>query len=420
MLYLLQKSAMIERKKYLDKIEDAFIVLPIVVLIGARQVGKTSLMKMFRIKTSKHFMNGQDPETADLFHKLSTIEAYLKVQLNEQLEGYLLLDEFQYIHGISTMMKLLTDKYDQLKILCTGSSSLDILKNVEESLAGRVRIIEVLSLSFEEYLLFKDDKLHKLFTNLSQDTESTSLTMPIETALDEYIMFGGLPRAALISNPDSKIEILDDIYKTYLLKDVRSYIANEHFVAFNKLLRILSAQIGNLVNISELSRSTGLTFKSCESYLELLEQMYIIKLIEPYYVNRSKVIVKMKKVYFCDLGLRNCIESNFNEPNLRPDNGALFENFVMLELWRGKKAAGSLQFFRTADGSEVDFVINQLNDRLALECKFKRLEKPIGNVALNNFCDQEGIQKRYLVNRNLNDKNKGVKYIQGFLVDKIF
>lgn len=98
----------------------------------------------------------------------------------------------------------------------------------------------------------------------------------------------------------------------------------------------------------------------------------------------------------------------------------MFENFVMLELWRGKKTGGSLQFYRTADGTEVDFVMNQLHDRLAVECKYKRLGKPTSNIALNNFCEKEGIQKRYLANQNLNYVYKGVSFIQGFLIRKIF
>ena len=138
-------------------------MLPIAVLIGARQVGKTSIMKMYPTEGFRNtlFLNGQDAEVAERFQKLSTIEQYLRVYLNEDLEGLLMIDEFQFVNGISTMLKLLTDKHERLKILCSGSSSLDILKNVEESLAGRVRVIEVLSLSFSEYLLFRDENLFR-------------------------------------------------------------------------------------------------------------------------------------------------------------------------------------------------------------------------------------------------------------------
>jgi len=410
---------MIKRDYYLDKIVSGFMQVPIIALIGARQVGKSTLMKIFSVDKKTVFLNGQDAEVAALFRQLSVIESYLKTYLNEELDGFLLVDEFQYIDGVSTMLKLLTDKNEKLKVLCSGSSSLNILQKVEESLAGRIRIIEVSSLSFTEYLLFNDEKLYSLYQNIDKNTESSALTAPIERLFSEYLIYGGFPRAALTKNREEKIEILNDIYRTYLMHDVRSYIKNEHSVGFNKLLRMLASQIGNLININELSRESGLPYKVCEDYLYLLDQMYIIKLLEPYFVNKRKVIGKMKKVYFCDLGLRNIIERNFNEIEFRLDNGAIFENSVMLSLWRTKGAGGELQFFRTADGTEVDFVLSQLTDKTALECKCKKMDKPINIQSFNNFCADEKITRKYIVNLNLNVSHNGSHFIQGFLTDKI-
>ena len=410
---------MIKREKYLIKISSAFQTVPIVVLIGARQVGKTSLMKSIETDAKSLFLNGQDPEVAGLFEKLSTLETYLKVYLEPNLDALLLIDEFQFIHGVSTMLKLLTDKYPDLKILCSGSSSIDILQKVEESLAGRVRTIEVLSLSFEEYLLFQDEKIFNLYNSLDINTQNSALTTSIENLYQEYLLFGGLPRAALTQARSEKMEILNDIYKTYLLRDVRSFIANQDFVGFNKLLRILASQIGNLMNINEISRVVALPYRKCEEYISLLEQMYIIKTIEPYFTNKRKVIGKMKKVYFCDLGLRNCIEENFNDLEYRTDKGAVFENAVMLELWRNKNSGGKLQFYRTSDGVEIDFVVNKLNDIFAAECKYKMLSKPISIASFTNFCESENIQKRYIFNQNLNTEFKEFKHIQGFFAGKI-
>jgi predicted AAA+ superfamily ATPase len=410
---------MLRRETYLRKIEHGFAQVPIVVLIGARQVGKTSLMSLYSEGKKCVLLNGQDAEIAALFQKQSTIEQYLKVYLNEELDGFLLLDEFQFIGGISTSLKLLTDKYSRLKVLCSGSSSLDILQQVEESLAGRVRVIEVLSLSFAEYLLFNDAKRYELFNTFDLTTESSALTVPIEQLLYDYMIYGGLPRAALTKKQEEKIEILDDIYKTYLLKDVRNYIKNGHIVGFNKLLRLLASQIGNLLNINEMSRESGLTYKTTEEYLYLLEQMYIIKLVEPYFTNKRKVIGKMKKIYFCDLGLRNMIERNFNEIDFRADNGAIFENYVMLELWRNRGVGGELQFFRTSDGTEIDFVMKNLAGTIAVEVKFKHFVKPLTIKALTVFCKNEHIQSKYVVNKTLNATHNGTHFIQGLLAPKI-
>jgi predicted AAA+ superfamily ATPase len=412
---------LLKREFYPDRIADSFKVVPIVVLIGARQVGKTSLMRDFNesLQNTGIVLNGQDAEIAGLFQKLSVIEHYLKVYLSAELDGFLLVDEFQFIPGISTMLKLLTDKYARLKVLCSGSSSLDILKQVEESLAGRVRTIEVLPLSFSEYLLFNDEKLSRLYKTFDRDTENSALTSPMETLLAEYMVYGGLPRAALTKNTEAKIDILNDIYQTYLLKDIRTYIVQQNVVGFNKMLRLLAAQTGNLLNVNKISRECGLPYKICDEYLWILEQMGIIKLLEPYFTNKRKVIGKMKKIYFCDLGLRNMLEKNFNAIEFRSDRGALFENYVMLELWRNKGTGGELRFFRTSDGAEVDFVMNRLSGKTAVECKFKVMDKPVSLAGFNHFCEEESIQERYIVNRNLNSAYRETKFLQSFLAAKI-
>lgn len=409
---------LIIRKSYHEKIENAYRYTPIVVLIGARQVGKTSIMKSYTASESSLFLNGQDSEIAMLFEKLSTIEQYLSIHLNSELSGLLMLDEFQFIEGISTMLKLLTDKHSDLKILCSGSSSLDILQQVEESLAGRVRVIEVLSLSFAEFLLFKNPGLFKLQQSIDF-TESNALTAPLDNLLNEYLIFGGLPRVVLAENPTDKIELLNDIYQTYLMRDVRMYITNEHFVGFNKLIRLLSMQIGNLLNINELSKECRLPYKKCEEYMYLLQQMYIIRLIEPFYTNKRKSISKMTKIYFYDLGLRNIIYNSFNEPEYRVDNGSMFENYVLLELWRKRRANGTVQFFRTQNGSEVDFVTTQESEKKAIECKFKRIEKPVNFPHLSSFSTDEGIEKQFVINLRINGFHKGIQYVSGIVADRI-
>ncbi|MCD4734878.1 MAG: ATP-binding protein [Bacteroidales bacterium] len=410
---------MIKRPFYIDKIIAGFDSVPIVILIGARQVGKTSLMKMYEYEGNNLFLNGQDPETYALFQKLSQIESYLKIYLDEELQGLLLIDEFQYIPGISTMLKLLTDKHENLKVLCSGSSSLDIMQSVEESLAGRVRVVEVFSLSFNEYLLFNDKDLFRLYQSFGIETTDSSITAPLIPLLDEYLVFGGLPRAALKKGSEQKLAILDDIYKTYLLRDVRSYIRNEHFTGLHKLLRMLALQTGNLVNINELSRESGLPYRSCEEYVDLLQQMYIIKLIEPYITNKRSAIGKMKKVFFCDTGIRNIINADFGNIGFRPDRGAIFENYVLLELLRNLKPGGSIRFYRTSDGAEVDFVVNQVFARYAVECKYKKFDRPVHSRALNAFSDTEGIDNRILVNKNLNVTDRNVHFIQAYLVDRL-
>jgi len=408
-----------QRSFYTQKIEKAFHLLPIVVLIGARQVGKTSLMNMYVPAGTKVFLNGQDVEIAELFSKFSVIEQYLQIKLNTELEGYLFIDEFQFINGVATMLKLLTDKYPLLKILCSGSSSLDILQKVEESLAGRVRIIEVFSLSFVEYMQFTNSEMHELFMKYDINTPDEVVDKRILPLLNEYLVYGGFPRVALTPNNDEKIELLDDIYKTYLLRDVRNYARNQDTVGFNRLLKLLSAKIGNLININELSVNSGLPYKKCEEYIYLLEQMYIIKQVEPFSTNKRKTITKMKKLFFTDLGLRNIIYNSFSGMEIRIDNGAIFENYVFLELQKIINKAVNLNFYRTTDGSEIDFIINNFDEIIPIVVKYKKFDKFVSLKNLKAFQEVEQFSRSYIINQNFNEQKEKEQFLPGYFLSEL-
>ena len=411
---------LINRDNNIKKVLVSISKMPITVLIGARQVGKTSLMNSLNIDTSIYKIDGQSVEVNQLFNIVSDVESLLKIKLNKDLKGLFIIDEFQFIDKISTKLKLLVDNNPKLKILCSGSSSIDIIQKVEESLAGRVRVININSLSFSETILFNNKDLFDEYQKYSIDTNSVVVSPVIKQMLNDSLIFGGMPRVVLENDYDEKIHILDDIYRTYLLRDVKSYIRNKDSVGFNKMLQILALQISNLVNINDLSKNTGLTYNKCEEYLYLLEQMYIIKLVSPFDSNKKKAIKKMKKVFFLDLGLRNIIINNFNNIDLRLDNGAIFENFVYLEIIKSMKAFSYVNFYRTRDGAEVDFVINDMKKLLTFEVKYKKLIKSNYYKALQNFNKDENVAESYLVNIDYNISESNLKYIQAILLEKIF
>lgn len=411
---------MIVRDIYDKKIEEAFKVLPVVVLIGARQVGKTTLMNGYKYNKQTLFLNGQNPEIAELFSSYSIIENYLKVNLNTRLDGYLLIDEFQFIPDISTTIKLLTDENKNLKIITTGSSSLDIIQKVEESLAGRVRMINVYSLSLPEYIKFRDAELYEVYTKYDAFTKNEVIDKKIRIFESDYLIYGGLPRVVLTESPKAKIALLNDIYQTYLLRDVRAYVKNKDSVGFNKMLRLLSAQIGNILNVNTMSKITGLNYKKTQEYLYLLEQMFIIKQVEPYAANRKNTITKMKKVFFYDLGMRNMIYNSFNDMLIRTDNGALFENYIFLEIKKSAPSFSTLNYYRTRDGAEVDFVLDTMTEKKSFEVKFKDFDKPARIKSLENFNRYENIKDAYLINRNLNVLHNNIHYLPSCLISKVF
>lgn len=407
---------MIQRAHYLNKINFGFQYNSIVVLTGARQVGKTTLMEMFVENKENFWLNGQNPETALFFEKFSTIERYLKININEELNALLVIDEFQYIDNISLILKLLVDKYKKLKILCSGSSSLNILQKVEESLAGRLRLINIYSLSFSEYLKFQDIELYGKFNKCNMQDDINILFPQISVFFNEYLTYGGLPKVATANDYKQKEELLDDIFKTYLLKDVREFIKNKDFVAFNKLLKTLSAQIGNMLNINEISNTIKLPYKVCEEYINILEQMFIIQLVNPFTTNMRKEITKMKKIYFCDIGLRNIIYNSFNNIDIRIDKGQIFENYVYLHLLQNYKQ-NQIYYYRTKDASEIEFIVSDKNEKIIpVEVKFKDFKKHKKIRAITEFTKVSGVEKSYIINKNLIENIDNQFYIQPYIL----
>lgn len=247
----------INREIYIQEIVDGFAYNQIVVLQGARQVGKTTLMELYTKNKEAVWLNGQNRDISEIFERFSLIENFQPIRIGKQLEGMLIIDKFQYIPDISTRLKLLVDQYKSLKILCSCSSSLDILQSVKESLVGRVRIINVYSFSFPEFVKFKDEALYFFMKNCKATDDLLKLFPNLGAFLNEYLIYGGLPKIVLASPHSRKIELLN-IYQTDLLQDVKQYIKNKDFVAFNKLLKLLSSQIGNLLKVSELSNTLQL------------------------------------------------------------------------------------------------------------------------------------------------------------------
>lgn len=411
---------LIERQSYINQIKNAYHILPVTILIGCRQVGKTSLLYMIKKELKHIFLNGQDPEISILFESVSSIETYLRVNLNEHYKGFVIIDEFQYLNNISTIIKVLTDKHSELKFICSGSSSLDIMQKVKESLAGRVRVIEIYSLSWPEYIMFNNQDLYQKYLKLKKDEDLFLINNRFRSLFYEYLVYGGFPRLATVQNYTEKINLLNDIYKTYLLRDVRNYIKNEDSIGFNKMLRLLALQIGQLVNINELSKTSGLPYKKTEEYLWLLEQMYIIKLVEPFISNKRKSLVKMRKIFFTELGLRNIIAQSFNEMDLRNDAGSVFENYIFLQLKSTLSGTTVVNYFRTIDGFEIDFIINDMKKIYAVEAKFKDIQNPSNNAHLRRFIAEEKIQILYIVNKALEYHEKSIHYILPAQLEKYF
>ncbi len=382
----IQRTIIPQIIEHLDK--KAFTIIN-----GARQTGKTTvlkyLLKYIEYRGNKAWFISFERE--DILREINknpeNIFRFVERPKNPMHENqdeifYLLIDEIQYAANPSNFLKYLYDTYSpNLKIIATGSSSFYLDQKFKDSLSGRKRIFTLRTLSFEEFLLFKNQQ--KLFDELVLIRELPDYislqNIQLMEQFEDFITFGGYPEVAKTDNVEEKINILNEIKNSYIKRDVlESRIDNEQ--KFYMLMQVLSLQTGNLLNKHELSKSLRIDIKTVDKYLYVLQKCFHITLITPFYKNLKKELVKMPKVYFNDLGLRNLLCGNFNSPSIRLDKGSLLENYVLIRLLE-KYNYDEIKFWRTADKNEVDFVVNPLlSPSFALEIKFS-----LSNLRRNSY-----------------------------------
>ncbi len=357
---------MLYPRKIYEKIKDGFLEekKEFVVLTGARQVGKTSILVMLKEYleekgNSCYYFNLENPEYFESFkeHPFNIFE-YIDEAKAKQ---YVFLDEIQYLPDPSNFLKLLYDeKGDKIKIIATGSSSFYIDNKFKDSLVGRKFLFEVFPLSWEEFLIFNErgDLVEK-------SSLKTKDYKDLEELWSAYITYGGYPKVSLAGDNDLKKIYLEEIGSSYIKKDIREAGVKNQAKYFN-LMRILADQTGSLVNASELADSLDIAVKTVEEYLYVMSKSYHLSFIRPFYKNIRKELTKMPKVYFFDLGLRNFFLNNFEKIEKRNDKGAYLENIFFLYLLRAKGGADKINFWRTQDKKEVDFI----TDNEAYEIKF--------------------------------------------------
>ncbi len=366
-----------------SKIKEKLYSPEAIFILGARQVGKTTLMKhiMNELPENQYiYLDLENPTFLSILNKgVNEFLAYLKYQgLSQKSRNFIFIDEIQYASDFSSIIKYMVDHYSEnYKLILSGSSSLQIRKQFKDSLVGRKIVFELYPLSFEEYCCFKgENKISELLQKINPfELKENPLRFEKEKAhylLREYLIYGGFPKVALQEDKKDKIQILHDIVQSYVLKDIRSIFRLEKIAQFNHLVKLLAAIIGKELNISQLATETRLNKQTLENYINVLEAGYIIKLIYPFHKNLSSELRKTPKCYFLDNGLRNFLISDFNEPEFRSDRGELLENFVFTQLIKKSDALTNINYWRTKSRQEIDFILK--NEKLnAIEVKWSKV-----------------------------------------------
>ena len=377
-------------------------------LLGSRQTGKTSLMKLAldhfsNLGYTTFYMDMEDTRNLPVFESLDNLEAFLISQKKDFKKDKILIavDEFYMSNTVIKIFKLVSDHYKNIRLIASGLSAVEAKSNIEESLAGRLRVIDVFPLSFEESLLFKKNPY---LENLRAKGFEPGEFVIANVAKDfiDMMIYGGYPRVNLLSSPDERIEEIYDIYSTYIQKDIRALLKDEDIIIFNKLIKLLAAQSGQLLNIAGVCKALSLGRKTIEKYLFILEKTFIIHLLSPYSVNVKKTIVKTPKLFFVDTGIMNMAVENFTDIELRQNSGSIFETFILGEILKYKRKYHGIYFYRTIHGTEIDFIVNDVEKGIIpIEVKYKEFQTPIVPKSTLEFCKSEKVQRAYILNKNL-------------------
>ncbi len=320
-----------------------------IILMGARQVGKTTLLRnLFEDESRLLWLNGDELDVQRLFSNISATR--LKAIIGEN--KYIVIDEAQRIEDIGLRLKLITDSIPEVQLVATGSSSFEMANKVNEPLTGRKWEFKLYPISFQEMV-----EGHGLLEE--------------KRLISHRMIYGYYPDIA--TNPGREELILKELSDSYLYKDILMWEQIKKPDHLLKLLQALAYQVGSQVSYRELSQVCGLDPKTVERYIILLEQTYIIFRLQSFNRNLRNELKFSKKIYFYDNGIRNAIINNLNQIESRSDNGALWENFVLSErmkylnnnhIWK------SLWFWRTKQQKEIDLIEEAGGKINAYEFKF--------------------------------------------------
>lgn len=307
-----------------------------IILLGARQTGKTTLVRQIVDQAGEQaiYINCDEPGTQSVMENISTAKWKQLIGSNK----IVVIDEAQRIRDIGIKLKLAIDNIKDIQLIITGSSSLDLANFINEPLTGRKWEYYLYPISWGELKEFYD------FITRQQQLETR-------------LIFGMYPD--VIMNPGGEVEILNNLAGSYLYKDILSFGGIRKPEILHSMLRALALQVSNEVSYNELSRFLGIDKNTVMNYISLLEKAFIIFRLQPLSRNLRKEITTNRKIYFWDNGIRNSLISNFNPLNQRNDTGALWENFLVSERLKSnhynKHFANSF-FWRTTDGKEIDLV----------------------------------------------------------------
>ena len=379
----------VQRSLAQSRLEEPMLGKPKVrLLIGPRQAGKSTLAwRMFQ-KSGRHplFLLCEDMLIRSWCKEAVPFLRDLKELVPEPVP--LFFEEAQHLPEAGLFLKGLVDLGYAEEILVTGSSSFHLMARTRESLAGRSIRHRLLPFSLEE-------------TAAPSKTLSPALVMDKRRGqLARHLTFGGYPEVWFSSAPEV---VLWELIEAFILRDASDMFQVRYPDAFRRLLKLLAFDVGNLLNMSNLAQDCGVNRKTVQNYLDILEETHIVRRILPFQEGKRSEVTRTPKCYFVDNGVRNVLLGQVSEPDIleRPDTGALVENWLLSELLKNLPSRWSVQYWRSTSKAEVDFVLSDGHQVIAVEVKAGRMTRPTVSRSARSFLGAYEPSGLFVVNQTL-------------------
>ena len=330
----------------------------VLVIYGPRRSGKTTLLNQYLQKASWRYKL----DSGDNIRTQQILGSQDFSQILPYAEGYelLVIDEAQSIPNIGMGLKILVDQMPALRIIATGSSSFELAGQVGEPLTGRKRVLTLFPLAQEEILGAIANK-HEL-----------------REKLPDYLIFGSYPEVVLENSGKRKIEILEELVGSYVLKDILALERIKGSKIIFSILKLLAFQVGSQVSLNEIANAVDVDVKTVRRYLDLLEKTFVIRSLSGYSSNLRGEVTSKAKYYFVDNGIRNGVIQQYNALDMRADIGQLWENFIVLERLKYRthhEVYANMYFWRTYQQKEIDLVEERDGGLFGYECKWSPRQK---------------------------------------------
>lgn len=357
------------KRQIQSSIEACFFKGKAVIIYGARQVGKTTLIKNIQKKEYPNslFINCDETDYRAILTDISSTE--LKEIVGSK--NVVFIDEAQRVKNIGLTLKLFVDNFPEKQVIATGSSSLDLSDEIVEPLTGRKYEFQLFPFALSEL----EDKYSFLET---------------KRILENRIIMGMYPE--IVNKSDEAEILLKSLSSSYLYKDVLQYQEIRKPELLEKLLTALALQIGSEVSYNELANLLGVSKQTVANYIQLLEKSFVIFRLSPFSRNLRNELTKLRKIYFYDTGIRNAIINNFNPMEMRQDTGQLWENFMISERFKQNSILGrqvNTYFWRTHQQQEIDYLEDSKGNLKGFEFKWKSGKYRIPKIFLKTYPGSE-------------------------------